>query len=307
MKVLLTGGTGMLARNISEEWTKIGSPHELVTIGRSTVDLRDRAATLSYIKELAPDKIIHAAARVGGISANMADPSGFLMDNLLLDTSLLSSARECGVRDFLYIGSSCMYPRNYRQPLVETDLLAAPLEPTNEGYALSKITAAKFCEFASSQFGLNYKVIVPSNLYGRHDHYNSSASHLVAAALSKAHAAKVDGSGEVIVWGTGNVRREFTYVADLAKWIVASVDSISEWPSLMNVGLGTDNTVREIYETALQVVGFNGSLTYDTSKPEGMQQKLMDSSLAHNFGWNPTTSLFDGMTKSYDQLAALNN
>ncbi len=304
MKVLLTGGSGMLARNISEVWGEKGSNYELVTIGRDTVDLRDRSATLNYIKRLAPDKIMHSAARVGGISANMADPSGFLMDNLLLDSSLLSAAMECGVTDFLYIGSSCMYPRNYRQPLLETDLLAAPLEPTNEGYALSKITAAKYCEYASAQFGVNYKVIVPSNLYGRHDHYNSSSSHLVAAALSKVHAAKSDAAEEVVVWGTGNARREFTYVVDLASWIVQHIDAIGEWPSLMNVGLGTDNTVREIYETAMTVVGFEGSLAYDTSMPEGMQQKLMDSSLAHKFGWEPQTSLLDGMTASYKHLMA---
>lgn len=304
MKVLLTGGSGMLARNISEVWEEKGSRYELVAIGRKIVDLRDRAATLNYIKQLAPDKIIHAAARVGGISANMADPSGFLLDNLLLDSSLLSAAMECEVRDFLYIGSSCMYPRNYRQPLLETDILAAPLEPTNEGYALSKITAAKFCEYASAQFGVNYKVIVPSNLYGRHDHYNSSSSHLVAAALSKVHAAKSEAAEEVVVWGTGNARREFTYVVDLATWIVDYIEALGEWPSIMNVGLGTDNTVREIYETAMSVVGYDGALTYDTSKPEGMQQKLMDSSLAYEFGWKPKTSLLDGMTASYEHLMA---
>lgn len=203
MKVLLTGGRGMLAQNISKEWSRQGSTGELVAIGRSDVDLRDRDATERLVRRVAPDAIIHTAARVGGIAANMSDPAGFLMDNILLDSSLLSAATTAGVQRLLYIGSSCMYPRNYRQPLVETDVLAAPLEPTNEGYALSKITAAKYCQYASHQYGFDYKVIIPSNLYGPLDHYSLDTAHLVAAALAKVHKAKVEGSSSVTVWGTG--------------------------------------------------------------------------------------------------------
>lgn len=300
MRVLLTGGNGMLARAINQEWRATGRSDELIPVTRADADLRDQAAVRALVERVQPDLVIHAAARVGGIAANVADPAGFLMDNLQIDSNLLSASLDSGVARFLYFGSSCMYPKDYRQPLVESDVLAAPLEPTNEGYALSKIAAARFCEYVARQFGHDYRVIIPSNLYGPHDDFSLDRGHLVAATIAKAHHAKASGAAAIDVWGDGTARREFTYVGDLAGWIVSNLDGMHEWPGLMNVGQGEDHSVLDYYRAALTVVGYECALVTDPSKPAGMKRKLMDSSLAAGFGWTPSTTLVDGMRQSYD-------
>ena len=197
-----------------------------------------------------------------------------------------------------------MYPRDYRQPLVESDMLAAPPEPTNEGYAIAKIAGSKLCEYASREFGLTYRTIVPSNLYGPKDDYDSGKSHLVAAALSKMHRAKLAGEPTVEIWGDGTARREFTYVEDLAAWLVSNIGSMGEWPAMMNVGCGYDHSVTELYEIARKVVGYDGDFVYDTTQPAGMRQKLMDSSVAKSFGWEPATDIATGMARAYDVYLA---
>ncbi|AWB95911.1 GDP-fucose synthetase [Agromyces badenianii] len=300
MRVLLTGGNGMLARSIADAWTRIGRQDELIPVTRADGDLRDAEAVRRIMADVRPDAVIHAAARVGGIAANMADPAGFLMDNLRLDSNVLSASLDSSVERFVYFGSSCMYPKDYRQPLVESDVLAAPLEPTNEGYAISKIAAARFCEYVSSQFGHAYRVIIPSNLYGPNDDFDLQRGHLVAASIAKAHAAKTSGASSIDVWGDGTARREFTYVGDLAGWLVENLDRLAEWPALMNVGKGEDHSILDYYRAALTAVDYECELVTDPSKPAGMHQKLMDSSVAATFGWTPTTSLEDGMTASYD-------
>jgi GDP-L-fucose synthase len=305
MRVLLTGANGMLARSIADAWAANPPEGELVPVTRQDADLRDLNDTRTLIQRVDPDVVIHAAARVGGISAHIADPAGFLMDNLRLDSSLLTASVDHGVRRFLYFGSSCMYPKDYRQPLVESDLLAGPLEPTNEGYALVKNTSARFCQFVSRQFGHAYRVLIPSNLYGLHDNY-AVGGHLVAAALGKAHQAKVDGAASVDVWGDGLARREFTFVGDVAAWAVSHLPDIGTWPEIMNVGQGFDHTVLDYYRAALAAVDYECELITDPSKPAGMRQKLMDSSLARGLGWNPATSLAEGLRVTYaDYLDSL--
>ncbi len=301
MRVLLTGGNGMLARSIAEAWHASGRAGEVLAVTRRDADLRELAETRALVERLAPDMVVHTAARVGGIAANIADPAGFLMDNVRLDSSVLTASLEHGVERLVYFGSSCMYPKDYRQPLVESDVLAAPLEPTNEGYALSKITSARFCEYVSAQFGYAWRVLIPSNLYGPNDDYSLGHGHLVAAALAKAHHARETGAATIDVWGDGTARREFTYVGDLASWVVAHLDDLASWPTLMNVGKGEDHSVLEYYRAALEAVGYECELVTDASKPAGMQQKLMDSSLARRFGWAPSTSLRDGMAASYSR------
>lgn len=301
MRALLTGGNGMLARSIQVAWDLQRGNDDLVSVTRADADLSDAVATRAMIDRVKPDVILHTAARVGGIAANIADPTGFLMDNLLIDSSVLKSALDLGVSKFLYFGSSCMYPRDYRQPLVESNVLAAPLEPTNEGYALSKIAAAKYCGYASAQFGLSYRVIVPSNLYGPDDDYSLGHGHLVAAAMAKVHAAKLSGATTIDVWGDGTARREFTYVGDLADWVVAHLGEIDTWPAMMNVGFGSYHSVLEYYQAAMEVVGYSGELVTDPSKPAGMHQKLMSSALAKQFGWEPRTELLDGMSIAYQR------
>lgn len=300
MKILVTGGRGMLASNLKLSSEKLGSSeNEYIFINRSHADLRDFAATQKIFRDIQPDAVIHTAARVGGIAANMAHPAEFLMDNIQIDSHVLKGAVEHDVNNVLYFGSSCMYPKDYRQPLVETDVLAAPLEPTNEGYALSKIAAARYCEYASAQYGLNYKVLIPSNLYGPGDDYTPGTSHLVASTLVKAHEAKMSRSSEIDVWGDGTARREFTFVGDVSDWVVSNINSIQNWPTYMNLGLGIDYSVKDFYEAALATVGYECDLQFDTSKPAGMKQKLMDSSVAKGYGWNPTTNINDGMASAY--------
>lgn len=299
MRVVVTGANGMLASAVREAWSALRPGDDIVGLSRSRVDLRDRQATRAAVSQVRPQAIVHCAAQVGGIHANIAHPTSFLLDNLLLDTSVISAAMDVGVDTLVYVGSSCMYPRDYRQPLVETDLLAAPLEPTNEGYAIAKIAGSKLCEYASKEFGYAYRTIVPSNLYGPKDDYDSGKSHLVAAAISKVHAATRDGVPSVEIWGDGRARREFTYVDDVAQWLVAEFDGVASWPSMMNVGCGSDHTVREYYEFAKEVVGYDGEFTTDPSKPAGMAQKLMDSTVARGFGWAPATPILEGMRRAY--------
>jgi GDP-L-fucose synthase len=193
-----------------------------------------------------------------------------------------------------------MYPKDYRQPLVETDILAAPLEPTNEGYAIAKIAGSKLCEYASISFGLNYRTIIPSNLFGPADNFNPGSSHLIASVVRKVHEAKVSGATEIEVWGSGSARREFTYVGDLASWVVASLTKIDELPSTLNLGIGKDYSIDEFYAAAMSALEYQVPLVHDLSKPEGMRAKLMDSSQARaSYDWDPKTDLVTGLKMTY--------
>jgi len=294
----------MLSSAIARAWSETHPSDEVIRLTRADADLTDAAATRAMLERVRPDLLIHAAAKVGGIAANMADPTAFLMDNILIDSSVLRAATDLGLGRVLYIGSSCMYPRDYRQPLVEGDILAAPLEPTNEGYALAKIVAAKYCEYASDQLGFDYRVIIPSNLYGPGDDYASGTSHLVAAAIAKTHAAREAGSAAVEVWGDGTARREFTFVEDVAQWIASSAAGMHDWPALMNVGAGHDHSVLDFYQLAARATGWAGEFDLQPDRPAGMHQKLMDSSVAATFGWSPSTTLEDGMRIAYDAFLA---
>lgn len=304
MRVLVTGGRGMMASNIRTAAEMFGTQDQFSFVTRDDADLTDFVATKALFARMKPDVVVHAAAKVGGIAANIAQPAEFLMDNVLIDSNVLRSSVDVGVESLIYFGSSCMYPKDYRQPLVETDILAAPLEPTNEGYALSKITAAKYCDYASQQYGLQYKVLIPSNLYGPGDDYTPGQSHLVASTLAKVYAAKQNKDTSVEVWGDGSARREFTYVGDIASWLVRNIDNAQNWPAAMNVGYGTDHSITEYYEAAMQAVDYHCDLIYDTTKPVGMHQKLMDSSVAKAFNWNPTTDLATGMAEALSQYVA---
>lgn len=296
----------MLGRSIAAQVTAQRPADELVAVTRNEVDLRDRVATRRFFEQAAPDAIIHAAAKVGGIGAKLAEPTVFLLDNLLLDSSVLSAAIELRIPDFLYVGSAAVYPAEYDHPFVEDDILTGHLEEANEGYAVSKIAAIKLCEYVTRQYGLNYKSVLPSNLYGIHDHFELSNAHLVAATLAKVHAAKRDGSDVVSVWGDGTARREFTYSVDVAAWLVDQVDKLAEWQGTLNLGCGADHSVAEFYEVAKEVIGFEGALEFDTSKPSGVPQRLIDSSAARALGWFPTTSLREGMAATYaDYLTSL--
>lgn len=292
----------MLGSEFCREFSKF-QPFEVLGITRDSCDLRNKNETQELIEDLNPDLIIHCAAVVGGISANVAHPTDFLLQNLLIDTSVISGALHASVQNLIYIGSSCMYPKNLNRELVESDLLSAPLEPTNEGYALAKISGSKLSSYISKEFGLNYKTIVPSNLYGPGDEFSEKRSHLVAATLLKAHMAKKTDSKEIEVWGDGTARREFTYVGDLSTWLVSHVSKLKDFPQILNVGAGIDYTIDEFYRAALETVGYNATLKHNLTKPIGMKAKLMNSNLAREyFGWNPSTSLLEGMKKTYENF-----
>ncbi len=299
MKVLVTGAAGMLGSSLVRELNS-NNAFEVVEWSRRDGDLLDPATIWGAIDSHQPDAIIHTAAKVGGIQANIASPVGFLASNLVMDSNVITGALASGIERLIYIGSSCMYPRDYRQPLVESDILMAPLEPTNEGYALAKISGSKMCEYASRAHGVHFKTIIPSNLYGPGDNFNPGSSHLLSSIIRKVHEAKVRGAEEIEVWGSGLAKREFTYVDDLAKWIARVVDRLPDFPPVLNVGWGTDYSVDEFYETAMSVIGYKAQLKHDLTKPEGMRAKLMDSSLARNdFGWAPETDLRQGIEKTY--------
>jgi GDP-L-fucose synthase len=305
MKVFLTGGRGLLGQHIKFQLQLLG--HSVVSPSRFELDLKDSAATLAFIENLEPEVVIHAAAVVGGIKANIDGGSRFLTENLAIDHSVIFGAKNAGVKNFLYIGSSCMYPANRLEPLLESDLLSGALEPTNASYALAKITGAKTVEAFDSEAELNWKTFIASNLYGPGDHFDESRSHLVAAIISKVVKAKNEKAEKIEMWGDGKVRREFTYVIDFAHWIASSIANLGRFPSMMNVGCGVDYTVNEFYEIIMKELAFNGKIVPDFSKPNGNLRKIMDSSIARDMGWQPRTTLNEGVVITYKWLLERKN
>lgn len=304
MKVLITGAAGMLGSALLRSFES-SENHEVLPLTRADLDLRNKSEFEKRLRDFTPDLVIHAAAKVGGIQANISHPVEFLADNLQMDSNIITTSLANGVENLLYIGSSCMYPRDYRQPLVENDILQAPLEPTNEGYAIAKIAGSKLCEYASRSAGVNYKTIIPSNLYGPGDNFNPGTSHLLASVIRKVHEAKISGSDEIEVWGSGNARREFTFIDDLSSWIVERSSSLRDLTPVLNVGIGVDYSVNEFYQAALDSLEVTAVLRHDLTKPEGMQSKLMDSTLARQaFGWDPKTDLKTGITRTYEWFLA---
>lgn len=278
---------------------------EVLAPPRSQLDLRNREAVAEYIADARPDAVLHAAAKVAGIAAKLAAPLDYLLDNLLMDSSVIEGSIRGGVSRLLYVGTAAAFPAEYTRPYVESDLMTGPLESANEGYALSKVTAIKLCQYASVQHGLVYRAVLPSNLYGPYDHFGSADAHLVAATLTKVHRAKAEGAPSVEVWGDGTARREFTYSEDLADWLVSQLDSLEDWPAWLNVGAGEDHSIAEYYEVAREVVGYDGDLRFDTSKPSGVPRRLIDSTRATELGWRPQTSIRDGMAEAYVAMQAL--
>jgi GDP-L-fucose synthase len=300
MRVLLTGGNGMLGRAIKRAIDRQDTGWTVITPPSCELDLRDAVAVEKFFANENFDLVIHAAARVGGIKANMDDQSGFMTDNLLMNTHTIRSAQKRGIKNLINLGSSCMYPRDYRQPLVEEDVLAAPLEPTNEGYAIAKIAAARLCAYLSDQYDVNYRTFIPCNLYGPGDYFHPQKSHLIPAVILKIHNAMVSGSDTVEIWGDGTVRREVLFIDDLADFIVSSAPRLADLPSLLNLGRDHDYTVNEIYADIAAALGWKGRFTHKLDAPMGMTRKLMSSAKAKEYGWNPQTSLETGAKKAYE-------
>ncbi len=301
MRIFLTGGNGMLGRAM-QRIAKVQFPDlEILAPSRAELPLDNREAVNTFYASNNIDIVIHGAAKVGGIAANIAHPVDFLVQNLRINDNVIMGAHDANVGKLIFFGSSCMYPKDYRQPLVETDLMAAPLEPTNEGYALSKITAARLCEYIDASDGRDYKTIIPCNLFGTEDHFGSSASHLIAAVVTKIVEAKRNQDPTVTIWGTGNARREFLFVDDLVTFILNTLDQISDFPNYMNLGYGSDQSIDDYYKIVANIVNYQGTFNYDTDKPEGMMQKLMDSTIAaEKFGWSATTQMDEAVRQVVD-------
>lgn len=305
MRILLTGASGMVGRNLLEH--PAAQQHQWLIPCHTDLDLADFEAVCHFVDQQQPDLIIHAAGRVGGIQANMREPVRFLVENLDMGRNVLLAAAQVGVPKLLNIGSSCMYPRNRDEALKEEDVLTGELEPTNEGYALAKIAVARLAEYISrEQPSLHYKTVIPCNLYGRHDKFDPRWSHLIPAVIHKLHEAKVTGAEEVEIWGSGEARREFLYAGDLAGALLQAADRMEELPKLMNIGLGNDYSVNEYYQAAAEVVGFTGKFVHDLTKPVGMSRKLTNVSKAHEWGWQASTSLKEGLAKTYDYYQNIN-
>ncbi|OWY33346.1 GDP-L-fucose synthase family protein [Herbaspirillum aquaticum] len=298
MRIFLTGGRGMVGRNFTEH--AAAAQHEILSPTSSELDLLDASAVSAWVAEHKPDVVVHAAGRVGGIQANMREPVAFLTENLDMGRNVVLAARSAGVKRLLNLGSSCMYPRNAPNPLAEQTVLTGELEPTNEGYALAKIMVARLCDYIGREdASLQYRTLIPCNLYGRHDKFDPKHSHLVPAVIHKIHQAKVEGRDTVDIWGSGKVRREFMYSGDLADCMWRALDQFDTLPAYLNVGLGKDLSILDYYHAVARIIGFEGSFVHDLTKPEGMAQKLVDTQRLESWGWRATTSLESGIAQTY--------
>ena len=291
MRVLLTGGSGMVGRALLRLAPRVAPGLDLLAPSRAELPLTQREAVTDWITAHRVEAVIHAAAKVGGIQANLDDPTGFLAENLRLNDALIMGAFRAGVSRLVNIGSSCIYPRDWRQPLVEEDVLAGPLEPSNEGYALAKITAARLCAAISGQHGLAYRTLIPCNLFGARDHFGQDSAHLVAAAITKILRAKADGADHVTIWGGGQARREFLAVDHLARFVLTALNRLQTLPLLLNVGADRDYSVDEYYRMIADLAGWRGRFIHDRSRPEGMQAKLMSSARARDLGHAPPADI----------------
>ena len=296
-RIFVTGHRGMVGSAIVRRLRRSGYEN-LVTRSHDELDLLDQRAVHEFLAAQKPDYIFIAAARVGGIQANNLYRADFLYQNLMIEANLIHGAHLAGVERLMFLGSSCIYPRDCPQPIKEEYLLTGPLEPTNEPYALAKIAGIKLCESYNRQHGRRYVSVMPTNLYGENDNYDLATSHVLPALIRKAHEAKLRGDSELVVWGSGTPRREFLYVDDLADACVHLMELGSDAP-LLNIGSGSDVTIRELAETVMEVVGFRGRIEYDRTKPEGTPRKLLDVSHVAKLGWRASTALRTGIEKAY--------
>jgi GDP-L-fucose synthase len=276
---------------------------KLIGWSSKELDLRDRDATFAAITEANPDIIIDAAAKVGGIMANSTFPVEFLRDNTLIQTNVMDAAHACDVQRLLFLGSSCIYPRHATQPIRESSLMTGPLEPTNQAYAMAKISGIFYIEAHRTEYGRRWISAMPTNLYGPGDNFDLQSSHVLPAFIRRFHEAKVAGAPTVTVWGTGTPRREFLHVDDLAQACLVLLQHYDTHETI-NVGLGDDMPIRELAETVASVVGFEGTIEWDSSKPDGMPRKLLDTSRINELGWKPQISLRDGVASTYEWYLA---
>lgn len=296
-KIFVAGYKGLAGGAI---WRKLESSgyQNLVGVSSSELDLRNREAVFTFMEETKPDVVIDAAAKVGGIHANNTYPADFLSDNLQIQVNLMDAANKFDVGNFLFLGSSCIYPKFAEQPIKESSLLTGELEPTNDAYAVAKIAGIMQIQASRRQFGRNWISAMPTNLYGPGDNFHPENSHVLPALIRRIHEAKINDSGKVTIWGTGTPRREFLHVDDLASaclFVLENYDS----PDPINIGCGEDVSIKELAEIIASAVGYSGTLEFDISKPDGTPRKLLDISKLEALGWSPSISLEEGIKETY--------
>jgi GDP-L-fucose synthase len=318
-KIFVCGHLGMVGSAINRALLANGHlAQDIVTKTRAELDLCDQAAVAAFFEEERPDQVYLAAAKVGGIFANNTYPADFMYENIMIQTNVIRSAFQAGVRRLLFLGSSCIYPKLAAQPMPETALLTGLLEETNEPYAIAKIAGIKFCESLNRQYGnshgVDYRCVMPTNLYGPGDNYHSENSHVIPGLIKRFHDAKIAGAHDVKVWGSGNARREFLHVDDLASACLhvmnlsrsMYLDNTSPQCSHVNIGSEKDITIASLAHIIKEVVGFAGNVLFDRDMPDGAPRKLMDSSLLRSLGWTPAITLEDGLRHAYEDFLSEN-
>jgi GDP-L-fucose synthase len=309
-RIYIAGHRGLVGSAIHRGLRRLDY-RNIVTRTHEELDLCDEVAVDAFFSDVRPDFVFLAAARVGGILANNSYPADFIRDNLVIQTNVIESSRNSGVKRLLFLGSSCIYPKLCPQPIKEEYLLTGPLEPTNRPYAIAKIAGIEMCWSYNRQYGTRYLAAMPTNLYGPGDNFDLANSHVLPALIRKTAEARAAGAKEVVVWGTGTPRRELLYSDDLAEacCFLMNLDEgrfgsllLENAPPLINIGTGEDVTIRELAETVARVVGFQGKLTFDTTKPDGTPRKLMDVSLLHSLGWKHSTGLGDGIGRTWESV-----
>ena len=314
MRIYVAGHRGMVGGAILRQLQATGD-HELITRTSSDLDLTNQAAVQAFFEAEKPDQVILAAAKVGGIVANNSYPAQFIYENLMIECNVIHATYQAGVKKLLQLGSSCIYPKAAQQPMAEDALLTGTLEATNEPYAIAKIAGIKLCESYNRQYGTDYRSVMPTNLYGPGDNFHPENSHVLPALIRRFHAAAKSGAEEVVIWGSGKPRREFLHVDDMAAaslfvlGLDAEVYAANTEPMLshINVGSGSDISIRELADLVAGITGFTGRITQDASKPDGTMRKLMDVSRLAQMGWQSSIALEDGVKSTYEWFLTLND
>ena len=302
-KIYVAGHRGLVGSALVRRLQK-GGYRNLVTRTSQELDLTDQAAVFNFYQSEKPEYVFMAAAKVGGIHANNTYPADFIYRNLIIECNLIHGAYQQGVKKLLFLGSTCIYPKLAPQPMQEKDLLTGPLEPTNEPYAVAKIAGIKMCAAYNRQYGTNFMSVMPTNLYGPNDNYDAQDSHVMPALIRRMHEAKERGDAQVVVWGTGNARREFMASDDMGDACVFLMEGFNatDIGEFVNIGVGVDITIRELVQHVAQTVGFGGEIVFDSSKPDGAPRKFVDSTRLKNLGWRPKTEFLAGLQGAYQDF-----
>lgn len=297
-KIYVAGHNGLVGSAVCRMLKKFGYTN-VVTRSRKELDLLDQQGTFSFLMQERPDVIIDCAAKVGGIKANMTYPANFLYDNLQIQNNLIWGAKEANVKKFVFLGSSCIYPRDCPQPMKEEYFMTGRPEPTNEGYAYAKIAGMKLCEYIHTQYKMGFISCMPTNIYGPGDNFNPETSHVIPSLLRRIHEAKEQSLPEVVIWGTGTSRREFLHVDDLAEAIVWLMENYDD-TDFTNIGTGSDISIKELALKIKALVNYEGKLVFDSSKPDGMPKKLLDVTRIHDAGWHHKIEFDEGLKSTYN-------